>query len=54
MNISGLDGEPLIGGALGYKTYSEETSTMAASVDGADGNGGGWHMGAPAVDVITL
>jgi hypothetical protein len=52
VNISGLDGESLTGGVLGCTTYSEETSTVEASVDGTDGNGGGggWHMGASTVD----
>jgi hypothetical protein len=52
VNISGLSGELLEGGALGCTTYSKETSTMVALVDGANGNGGGggWHMGASTVD----
>jgi hypothetical protein len=52
VNISGIDGESLAGGVLGCTTCSEETSIVEASVDGADGNGGGggWHMGASTVD----
>ena len=52
MNISGLDGELLVGGELGCTTCSEETSTMVASVDGANGNGGvgGWKIGASTAD----
>ena len=52
MNISGLDGESLVGGALGCTTCSEATCIMAASVDGADGNGGGggWHTSASTMD----
>jgi hypothetical protein len=52
MNILVLDVELLVGGALIFKTCSEEKSTMEALVDGVDGNGvgGGWHMGASTVD----
>ena len=41
VNISSLDGESLESEALGCTTCFEETSTVEASVDGADGNGGG-------------
>jgi hypothetical protein len=52
MNIWGLDGESLACEALGCTTFFEETSTVAASVDGVDGNdgGGGWHTGASTED----
>jgi len=52
MTISGLGGESLVDGALDYTIYSEETSIVVASVDGADGNGGGggWNMGASTMD----
>ena len=38
MNISGLDGDSLTGGALGCTSFSGTTSTMVVSVDGVDGN----------------
>ena len=38
VNISNLDGESLIGGALGCTSFSETTSTMVVSVDGTNGN----------------
>ena len=41
VNISRLDGELLIGGAIDYTTCSEGTSTMEVLVDGENGNGGG-------------
>ena len=46
VNILGLDGDSLAYGALGSTTFSETTSTMEFSIDGADGNdgGGGWHI----------
>jgi hypothetical protein len=52
MNMSGIDGESLAGGALIYTTCFKETSTLAASVDGIDGNGGGdgWHTRASTLD----
>jgi hypothetical protein len=52
MNISGLDGESLAGGALRLYNLLQETSIVVASVDGANGNGGGggWHTGASTVD----
>jgi hypothetical protein len=52
VNISSLDGDLLAGGVLDYPTYFEDTSTVATSVDDADGNGGGggWHMGASTMD----
>jgi hypothetical protein len=51
VNISGNDEESLAGGVLSCTTYFEATSTMEASVDGIDGNGGGggWNMGASTV-----
>jgi hypothetical protein len=52
MNISGLGGDSMEGGALGCRTCDEATFTVVASMDGDDGNGGGggWHMGASTVD----
>jgi hypothetical protein len=52
VNISGFDGDLLEKGALGCTTYSEETSTMESSVDGANGNGGGhgWHTCTSTID----
>ena len=52
MNILGLDGESLAGGALSYMTYSEKTSIVTTSMDGTDGNGcgGGWHTSASTMD----
>jgi hypothetical protein len=41
VNISGLNGDSLANGALGCKSYSKETYFVPASVDGADGDGGG-------------
>jgi hypothetical protein len=41
VNILSLDGDSLGNGALGCTPYSEETSIMASSVYGADGNDGG-------------
>ena len=38
VNISGINGDSLVDGALGCTTWSETTSTVAVSVDGADGN----------------
>jgi hypothetical protein len=51
MNISGNEGELLVGGALDYTTCSKETSIVASSMDGTDGNGsgGGWRIGASTV-----
>jgi hypothetical protein len=45
MHMLGIDGDSLVGGALGCKICSEETSIVEASMDGANGNGGGggWH-----------
>ena len=46
MNISGIDGDSLADGALGYTTCSETTSTMVVFVDGAESGGvGGWETG---------
>ena len=41
MNILGIDGDSLTDGALGCTTYSETTSTMVVSVNGAKSGGGG-------------
>jgi hypothetical protein len=37
-----------VGGVIGCTTFSEET--LEALVDGANGNGGGWHNGASTMD----
>jgi len=52
MNNSRSSGESLIGGALGFTTCFEATSTMETSMDGTNGKGGGggWRMGASIVD----
>jgi hypothetical protein len=52
MNILGINGESLVGGALKCTTCSEVTSIVSASVDGTNGNGGGggWHTGASTMD----
>jgi len=52
VNISGLDGDSLTIGVLDYTTCSEATSTVVASVNGVDGNGGrgGWQTGASIMD----
>jgi hypothetical protein len=52
VNISGLSGESLEGGALICTYCSEAASTMVALVDGANGNGGGvgWHTSASTMD----
>ena len=40
VNISGIDGDSLVDGALGCTTYSKTTSTVAISIDGAESGGG--------------